>query len=179
MKYPIGIQSFEEIRTSGYAYVDKTTLIDKLVAEGKYYFLSRPRRFGKSLLLSTMGACFEGKRHLFQGLAIEHLEQDWTEYPILYLDLNALDYSSRDALIAELNKHLEQWEMLYCGQRSDRAIEERFGAVIKAAAQKTGKEGGHPRGRIRQAHATDKRKLFKIGINFSTQTARIDDWKIA
>ena len=69
--------------------------------------------------------------------------------------------------------------MLYCGQRSDRAIEERFGSVIKVAAQKTGKEGGHPRGRIRQAHATDKRKLFKIGINFSTQTTRIDDWKIA
>lgn len=140
MKYPIGIQSFEDIRTSGYAYVDKTAFIHKLVAEGKYYFLSRPRRFGKSLLLSTMRAYFEGKRHLFQGLAVEHLEQDWTEYPILYLDLNARDYSSRDALVAELNKHLEQWEMLYCGQRSDRAIEERFGAVIKSAALKTGKK---------------------------------------
>lgn len=140
MKYPIGIQSFEEIRTSGYAYVDKTTLIHKLVAEGKYYFLSRPRRFGKILLLSTMRAYFEGKRQLFQGLAMEHLEQDWTEYPILYPDLNARDYSSLDALVAELNKYLEQWEMLYCGQRSDRAIEERFGAVIKAAALKTGKK---------------------------------------
>lgn len=140
MKYPIGIQNFEDIRTNGYVYVDKTALIHKLVAEGKYYFLSRPRRFGKSLLLSTMRAYFEGKRHLFHGLAMEQLEQDWTEYPILYLDLNARDYSSREALIAELNKHLEQWEMLYCGAHSDRAIEERFGAVIKAAAQKTGKK---------------------------------------
>ena len=74
MKYPIGIQSFESLRTNGYVYVDKTAYIYKLATEGKYYFLSRPRRFGKSLIVSTMAADFRGKRDLFKGLAIENLE---------------------------------------------------------------------------------------------------------
>lgn len=76
--YPIGIQSFEKLRRDGYIYVDKTALIYKLVTTGSYYFLSRPRRFGKSLLLSTLEAYFRGKRELFEGLAIEQLEQNWT-----------------------------------------------------------------------------------------------------
>ena len=88
MKYPIGIQSFSEIRTKDFVYVDKTSLLYRLVTEGKYYFLSRPRRFGKSLLLSTFEAHFEGRKELFEGLAISRLEEEWERYPILHLDLN-------------------------------------------------------------------------------------------
>ena len=88
MLYPIGIQNFEKIRKDGYAYVDKTALIYRLATTGTYYFLSRPRRFGKSLPLSTMEAYFKGKKELFEGLAMEQLEKNWTEYPVLHLDLN-------------------------------------------------------------------------------------------
>lgn len=98
MKYPIGIQQFEEIRTGGWAYVDKTAQMYKLAGEGKYFFLSRPRRFGKSLLLSTLQAYFEGKKHLFEGLAMEDLETEWNTYPVLHLDLNAECYASLDEL---------------------------------------------------------------------------------
>ena len=76
--YPVGIQSFEEIRKGNYFYVDKTALIYRLATSGKYYFLSRPRRFGKSLLISTLEAYFQGKKELFEGLAIETLEKEWT-----------------------------------------------------------------------------------------------------
>ena len=107
MKYPIGIQKFEKIRNDGYVYVDKTAFIYQLADTGSYYFLSRPRRFGKSLLISTMEAYFSGKKELFSGLAIEKLEQKWTKYPILHLDLNTLKYDNQDSLESELNKHLE------------------------------------------------------------------------
>ena len=86
--YPIGIQNFEKIRKEGYAYVDKTALIYRLVKKGSYYFLSRPRRFGKSLLISTLDAYFLGKKELFNGLAMEKLEKDWIRRPVLHLDLN-------------------------------------------------------------------------------------------
>ena len=88
-KLPIGIQTFEEIRRDGYLYVDKTAMVYQIANVGKPYFLSRPRRFGKSLLLSTFEAYFQGRKDLFQGLAIEQLEKEWEEYPVLHLDLNA------------------------------------------------------------------------------------------
>ncbi|MBM6962077.1 AAA family ATPase, partial [Bacteroides caecigallinarum] len=88
MKYPIGIQNFEEIREGGYLYIDKTDMMFDLVDNGKYYFLSRPRRFGKSLLISTLETYFSGKREMFEGLKIAELEKEWTEYPVLHLDLN-------------------------------------------------------------------------------------------
>ena len=88
MKYPIGIQSFEQIREEGYVYVDKTALIYKLASEGKIYFLSRPRRFGKSLLISTLENYFLGRKELFRGLAIDSLEKEWAEYPVFHLDFN-------------------------------------------------------------------------------------------
>lgn len=88
MKYPIGIQNFEKLRQDGYLYIDKTGLVYSLVQTSNCYFLSRPRRFGKSLLLSILEAYFLGKKELFKGLAIEKLEQEWTVYPVLHLDLN-------------------------------------------------------------------------------------------
>ena len=92
MKYPLGIQNFEKIRHEGYLYMDKTALVYQIVKGGSYYFLSRPRRFGKSLLISTLEAYFQGKRELFMGLAIEGMEQEWKTYPVLHLDLNAEKY---------------------------------------------------------------------------------------
>ena len=130
MKYPIGIQNFEKIRREGYVYVDKTDLMYQLVNEGSYYFLSRPRRFGKSLLISTLEAYLSGKKELFKGLAIEQLEQDWTAYPVLHMDLNSRNYVNEEALQEELRKHLELWEDKYGSQYRDRAIEERFYHIV-------------------------------------------------
>lgn len=140
MKYPIGIQSFEDLRENGYVYVDKTSLIYRLVHTGKYYFLSRPRRFGKSLTVSTLEAYFKGKKRLFEGLQIESLEKEWTAYPVLHLDLNSRHYENVDALKAELSKHLEIWESLYDSDKKERALEERFFHVIQRAYEQTGKK---------------------------------------
>ncbi len=87
-KFPIGIQNFESLINDGYVYVDKTALVYRMATTGRYYFLSRPRRFGKSLLLSTIEAYLSGKKELFKGLAIEKLEQKWEEHPIMHLSLN-------------------------------------------------------------------------------------------
>ena len=138
-KLPIGIQTFSDIRTQGYLYVDKTALVWKIANTGKPFFLSRPRRFGKSLLLSTFEAYFEGKKELFEGLAIEQLEEKWEKYPILHLDLNARRYERAEDLIAMLNQFLEKWEATYGTEKQDRAPEERFGYVIQKAFEQTGK----------------------------------------
>ena len=106
-KFPIGIQSFKSLRQDNYLYVDKTALVYELANSGKPFFLSRPRRFGKSLLLSTLEAYFRGQKELFKGLAIEELEEDWLTYPVLHLDLNARKYSTPQDLDAILNQYLE------------------------------------------------------------------------
>ena len=104
--YPIGIQNFEKLRLGGYFYIDKTALIYKMVKTGSYYFLSRPRRFGKSLLISTLEAYFQGKKELFEGLAMEKLETEWRRHPILHMDLNIGKYDTPDSLDRILNKAL-------------------------------------------------------------------------
>ncbi len=139
MKYPIGIQNFGEVRRDGYAYVDKTALMYKMVSEGKYYFLSRPRRFGKSLFLSTLEAFFQGERELFKGLAVEHLETEWIKHPILHLDLNVKKYENEDDLYKILNRHLEKWEQEYDSPYGERDLEERFLQVVECAYRKTDK----------------------------------------
>jgi len=138
-KLPTGIQSFEVLRTDGCLYVDKTEIIHRLVTTSIPYFLSRPRRFGKSLLLSTFKAYFEGRKDLFEGLAISDLETQWEQYPILYLDLNAKKYETKEELIAILNQHLEQWELIYGDEKKERDPEERFAYIIRRAYEKTGK----------------------------------------
>ena len=138
MIYPIGIQDFESLRNDGYVYVDKTALIYKLATTGRYYFLSRPRRFGKSLLISTMEAYFRGKRELFKGLAIEQLEKDWKEYPILHIDLNTAKYDSADALLNVLNDILSYWESLYGTSPTEVTPELRFKGIVRRACEKTG-----------------------------------------
>lgn len=132
-KYPIGIQTFEIIRTENYLYVDKTRYLYELVSKGEYYFLSRPRRFGKSLMLSTLEALFRGKRHLFKGLAIDSLYTDWQPYEVLHLDLNAREYTKSDSLHTILGRHLDEWEEKYGIAPKNDIAEDRFIAVIKKA----------------------------------------------
>lgn len=140
MLYPIGIQSFEEIRNSDYVYVDKTTLIYQMVSKGKYYFLSRPRRFGKSLLVSTMEAYFSGRKDLFEGLAMESLEKDWTEYPVLHLDLTGSSYTDISHLKVSLDQYLRKWESLYDVAPMSEDLSSRFKDIIDAAYLKTGQK---------------------------------------
>ena len=136
--YPIGIQNFEKIRQDGYFYVDKTALMYQMVKTGSYYFLSRPRRFGKSLLISTLEAYFQGKKDLFTGLMVEKLEKDWIEHPILHLDLNIEKYDALESLDNILDKSLTAWEKLYGAEPSERSFSLRFAGIIERACQKTG-----------------------------------------
>ena len=137
MKSPIGIQSFEKIRTEGFAYIDKTTQIYNLATYGTHYFLSRPRRFGKSLLLSTMKAYFQGKKELFDGLAIAELEKEWKSYPVLHIDLNAEKYNTPEALDSTLNRLLLEWEKMYGTEAGEDTLSNRFHGVIARAAMQS------------------------------------------
>lgn len=138
MKYPIGIQDFEKLRTNGYSYVDKSRFVYKLATEGEYYFLSRPRRFGKSLFLSTLEAYFQGKKELFEGLAIYDLETDWKKYPIFHIDLNTANFREKDSLYTVLNDYLTTWESKYGTRESEATLALRFKGVIARAAEKEG-----------------------------------------
>ena len=141
LKYPIGVQTFGEIIEKGYVYVDKTDLVHSLANELKYVFLSRPRRFGKSLLISTLEAYFSGKRELFKGLAIDSLETEWESYPVLRLDLNNGNYTDGTE---ELNNKIEQflasYERDYNVPQEGKNFGDRFGALIKNICKKTGKQ---------------------------------------
>ena len=139
MKYPIGIQNFEDLRRNGYKYVDKTNFVYKLADEGKYYFLSRPRRFGKSLFLSTLEAYFQGKKELFKGLAIYDLETEWKKYPIFHIDLNTANFREKDSLYNVLNDYLTGWEDKYGTRESEVTLPLRFKGVIARAAEKEGR----------------------------------------
>ena len=139
-KLPIGIQTFDKLREGGFLYVDKTAMIYQIASTSTPYFLSRPRRFGKSLLISTFEAYFQGRKDLFQGLAIEQLETKWEQYPVLHLDLNARKYETAADLTAMLNQYLEKWELLYGQEKEDRSPEERFAYVIERACTLTGKQ---------------------------------------
>ena len=138
--YPIGIQSFEEIREGGFLYVDKTAQIYQLAQTGKYYFLSRPRRFGKSLLLSTLEAYFQGRKEPFAGLALERLESDWKEHPVLHLDFNPQKYDSPESLTGILDDALGKWEQAYGADAAQQSLSLRFKGVIERAAAQTGRK---------------------------------------
>ena len=146
-KLPIGVQSFEKLRRDGYLYIDKTSFLWQLVQVSSPYFLSRPRRFGKSLFLSTLAAYFRGQKELFKGLAIEQLEESekndravWQEYPVLYLDFNAAKYETREDLEGLLHNQLCGWEELYGKKEFENAPAERFKGLIHRAYEKTGKQ---------------------------------------
>ena len=144
-KMPIGVQSFEDLRSKGFIYIDKTEFIWQLVDSSKVHFLSRPRRFGKSLLLSTLKAYFLGQKELFKGLAIEKLEEAekgkreiWQEYPVLYLDFNTGIYDTKEGLLNRLTSFLCEYEKIYGSIGLD--LPDRFQNLIKAAYEKTGRQ---------------------------------------
>ena len=141
-KLPIGIQGFEKLRTDHFLYVDKTEYVYHLVHNNVPYFLSRPRRFGKSLLLSTMKAYWEGKKELFHGLRIASLEEGnpaaWQAYPVFYFDFNGVNYQARLALEGILDEQLRRWEKEYGIAYSSGSLGERFRNLILTAKEQTG-----------------------------------------
>ncbi len=138
--YPVGEQSFENLRNRGKLYVDKTELIYRLITEGDYYFLSRPRRFGKSLLVSTLEAYFLGRKELFAGLAMERLERGWTQHPVLHVDFSRNDFAVGGVLESTLNTILYDWEEVYGRVEVDENFADRFVRVIKNAHARIGQQ---------------------------------------
>jgi hypothetical protein len=138
--YPIGIQTFCDIRDLNAVYVDKTDLVYKLTHSARYVFLSRPRRFGKSLLCSTLQSYFEGRKELFDGLAMENLEKEWTEYPVLRFDLSAVKSDVLEEVESNLKDQLERYEEVY-GKKTDCAtISGRMSNLIRSAYAQTGRK---------------------------------------
>lgn len=139
-RYPIGIQDFEKLRREGAIYVDKTSYIRKLVETGNIYFLGRPRRFGKSLLLSTLHYFFEGRRDLFKGLDIDSWDAwDWVEYPVIHIDLNAKNYTYKESLEERINEQLSACEKKYAIVDVPASLDERLRNIIQKAYQSTGR----------------------------------------
>ena len=146
---PIGVQSFKVLRDDRYIYVDKTKYITQLVTSSRVYFLSRPRRFGKSLFLSTLSAYFLGKKELFKGLYLEKAEEEqavlenraaWQEYPVFYLDFNTGQYNTERSLMSQLNLLLSRFEEVYGTNKNEEEISQRFAGVIQRAYKQTGKQ---------------------------------------
>lgn len=140
IKYPVGIQTFERLRQDGYKYIDKTDLVCKLVNNATSVFLSRPRRFGKSLLLSTIDAYFRGRRDLFKGLAIDSLTEEWEQHPVFHLDLSGCSYLDKDSLELHIDMYLTRWEKIYGDENKNRDISSRFASLLVLAYEKTGKK---------------------------------------
>ena len=139
MNYPIGIQDFAKLRENDFVYVDKTALVYELTRNDGVYFLSRPRRFGKSLLVSTIKYYFEGRRDLFRGLKMESLETKWEAYPVFEIDFNGSNYTEADALEQTLNGYLTKWEQQYGVKPATDQPGRRFADVLHQAHVQTGK----------------------------------------
>ena len=165
-KLPIGIQTFEKLREGDYLYVDKTALVWRIASTETPYFLSRPRRFGKSLLLSTFEAYFEGKKELFEGLAIADMEKEWKTYPLFHLDLNAEKYDSPQALVEILSRQLTQWELKYGKGEDEETLSGRFAGAIRRASEQSG------RGVVVLVDEYDKPLLQALGDD-----ALLDDYR--
>lgn len=158
-KLPVGIQDFAKLRSDNYLFIDKTELIFRLVNEGGHFFLSRPRRFGKSLLVSALKSYFEGRKELFDELAISSLETEWAVWPVFHIDLNPENYASASDLEARLNKYLCAWEREYGAEPSEVSLSSRFEGVISRAAVKTGRRA------VVLVDEYDKPLLSSIGNN--------------
>ena len=139
-RYPVGIQTFSKIIEEGYVYVDKTSYIKPLLSQGQFIFLSRPRRFGKSLLLSTLKAYFEGRRELFKGLAADRMDLDWTPSPVFRFDFNAENFSKEEGLEILIDGYLWKYEKIYGRREEKLTISQRFKNLIEAAYEQTGRK---------------------------------------
>ena len=137
---PIGIQDFEKLRMGGYVYVDKTEYVYSLARLSTPFFLSRPRRFGKSLLLSTMEYYFLGKKDLFKGLALSEKEKEWTEYPVLKISFGQSSYETKDNLFAVFDSILSDYEKQFCITKSSDSYSVRLKNLIRDAYEQTGKQ---------------------------------------
>ncbi|WP_195533117.1 ATP-binding protein [Bacteroides finegoldii] len=138
--YPIGIQTFSEIREKNYLYIDKTEYVYRMTHFAKYVFLSRPRRFGKSLLASTLHSYFSGRKDLFQGLAMERLEKEWIEYPVLHFDMSTAKHVDKEQLLQELNLKLSEYEGVYGKGQEEINPNQRLMGLIKRAYEQTGRQ---------------------------------------
>ena len=139
--YPIGIQTFSNIREGDYLYIDKTEYVYRMAnSDAKYVFLSRPRRFGKSLLTSTLESYFLGRKELFQGLSIDNLEKEWIKYPVLHFDMSTAKYSEKSDLESELNLKILQYERVYGKDGSEQNFNQRLQGLIKRACEQTGRK---------------------------------------
>ena len=139
--YPIGQQDFKILREGHGLYVDKTAFIENIVMNrSQYYFLARPRRFGKSLFLSTLQYFFEGKRDLFKGLYIDSIDWDWKPYPVLRLDLNTDSYEEPGRLDGVIDRLCRKWEKTYEVNVKDSDFSQRFSTILEAAHEKTGRQ---------------------------------------
>ena len=141
MKYPIGIQSFDQLIEDGYVYIDKTDMVYSLATEGKIYFLSRPRRFGKSLLVSTLKNYFLGRKELFKGLKIDALEKEWKVYPVFHVDFNGSNFTKQGILENRLGSYISDWEKQYALDSGsiETDLGNRFMKVLKAAHEQSGR----------------------------------------
>ena len=174
MKYPIGIQSFDQIIEDGYVYIDKTALVYDMVKNGKIYFLSRPRRFGKSLLVSTLECYFRGRKELFRGLAIDSMEKEWNVYPVFHIDFNGKNFTSRGELENTLTGFVEAQEAVYGKDPYHDTLGDRFGYVLKAAHEKSGQRA------VVLIDEYDKPLLDVLDTGLETcvdgQARRTEDW---
>lgn len=139
-RYPIGIQTFSELIREGYIYVDKTDLVWQLSHYAKFIFLSRPRRFGKSLLSSTLHSYFDGEKELFEGLKIMAMEQEWKQYPVIHLDLSGAKHLSVQGVKDELGRLIVEYERIYGTNSSETSSGMRFAGIISRAYEQTGKQ---------------------------------------
>jgi len=139
-KYPIGVQTFEKLIEGKFRYVDKTRYVFDIAQKYPTVFLSRPRRFGKSLLTSTFHSYFEGRKELFEGLEVERLKSEWTKYPVLHFDMSTAKHQGREELISELENKLAQYEKIYPSEESQKTINQRVEGLIQHAHEQTGKQ---------------------------------------
>jgi len=167
-KLPVGVQSFEKLRRDGFLYIDKTSFVWQLIRVSSPYFLSRPRRFGKSLFLSTLAAYFRGQKELFKDLYLQTAEEKqaaqenrtpWQAYPVLYLDFNTENYNDEKSMHTILHTHLSQWEKQYEADSSEQTFSSRFKGIIQRAYQQTGKQV------VILVDEYDKPLLQTMGIN--------------
>ena len=174
MKFPIGVQSFEQLRNDGYVYVDKTDLVHRLVKSGKIYFLSRPRRFGKSLLVSTIENYFLGRGELFKGLAIDALEKDWLEYPVFHIDFNSNNFTEAGTLDSVIEGMVSSWERVYGRSDDYTDVGRRFAQVLRRAHEQTGRRC------VVLIDEYDKPLLDVMDTDYtievSGQRRRLEDW---